>query len=635
AAQLGKMREDANQDIQRARDAALVVKQTSPSFERYNHLSNQIDSARTLLRDVAHEKERLSKLHIEGARISSTKKSKQEELRRLDLNAERAEQLSPRATEYNQLETTLAALYLDKQRHKAAQERITDLEGLIESKQANASRLEAELADYNTLKDVAGTLHALSREYEGLAHQIGELEGHKQRISKDLDDLLRGICPYTSEPCQSIEARGHQYEHELHAVDEELKTLRATHHEMSRVLNEAQQAANQVYILDQKRQEQERIRAEIEAHSQKIGTERDSLEELGRKMARIESTEERMNKLKASAEEYRSLKYALEKSERTTLVNGLDEIQRTEAALQQAIKTAEAAIAQLIDRGGDETLVLQLEQEQRELQGEYDAYTAAQGVAAQLEAAIARYEGHARDLRALEDRRMKLGGDLEGTTRLYDEAEHQRSERAHVEASQKLNELRGTASQLEKQIEDLRPQAAALTVKKEDLMALDVELNEIATDGKFFDEIRESFKNLSTMRPLYTKKASQHAARYWRQMANDRSHLHWQEDYLVFKTDGDDVISLYEMSGGEKISACLAMRLAVQEVLGGLGLFILDEPTIHLDEERCDSLARQIGSIKGLNQIIVISHDDAFHAYTQQQITVKKSTGGQGSTVEC
>ncbi|MDD1721209.1 MAG: SMC family ATPase, partial [Euryarchaeota archaeon] len=635
AAQLGKMRVEANQDIQRAHDAALIVERSHPSFERYNRLSDQIDSLRMLLRDVGYEKERLSKLQIEAAHVVSTKKSKQEELRQLDLNAERAAQLAPRATKYDELETTQRALYIDKERHNAAQKSITHLEELIESKQASVSRLEIELAGYDALKGVADTLDALSREYEELAHRIGELEGHKRTISKDLDDLLRGICPYTSEPCQSIEARGHQYEHKLRAVEEELKTLRATHQERSRVLNEAQQAANQVYILDQKRQERERTRAEIETYCQKIEAEQERLVELGRKIAQIGSTEERMNKLKSDAEEYHSLKYALDKSERGTLVSGLKEIQRTETALQRAIKKAEATIAQLIDQGGDEALVAQLEQEQRKIQRDYDDYIAARGVATQLEAAIARCEEYARNLQALETQRLKLGADLERKTHLYDESEHQRSGRAYLEASQKLNELRGIASQLEKQIDDLQPQASALTVKKEDLMALDVELSEIAADGKFFDEIRESFKNLSEMRPRYIKKASQHAARYWRQMASDRSQLHWQEDYLIFKTDGDDVISLYEMSGGEKISACLAMRLAMQEALGGLGLFILDEPTIHLDEERCDSLARQIGGIKGLNQIVVISHDDAFHAYTQQQITVRKGTDGQGSTVEC
>ena len=635
ANQLSEMQENAARDIKRARDAALIVKRTLPSFDRYNQLSDQIDTIRTLLREVGHEKGRLSDLQIKSAGLASIKKSKQDELRERDLNAKRAKKLAPVAVQYDELKATLDVLRIDEERHKAAQKNIAHLEELVESKQVTASRLDDELVEYDTLKSVARTVDALSREHEELAHQIGELSGHKRKMGTDLDDLLRGTCPYTSEPCQTIEARGHQYERELRAIDQKLKTLRTTYQERSRVLSEARDATNQLHVLDEKRQELERTRAEIERYHQKIRVEEELLEELCRRVAQTGTIEGQMNELKSDAEEYYSLKYALDKSERATLVQGLKDVEREETQLQQAISTSKERIAQLIDQGGDELLVTQLEKEQRELRSEYDDHIAAQELATQLDPSIARCEEHTRNLQKLEKQRLKLSADLESKARLYDENKHQQSERAYLDVSQKLNELRGIASQLEKHIGDLQPQAAALEVKKEDLMALDVELAEIAADGKFFDEIRESFKNLSEMRPRYIRKTSQHAARYWAQLANDRSQLHWQEDYLLFKTDGDDVISLFEMSGGEKISACLAMRLAMQEALGGLGLFILDEPTIHLDEERCDSLARQIGSITGLNQIIVISHDNAFHPYTQQQITIKKGADSHGSTVEC
>ncbi|HEY5137907.1 MAG TPA: hypothetical protein VIJ25_01110, partial [Methylococcales bacterium] len=142
------------------------------------------------------------------------------------------------------------------------------------------------------------------------------------------------------------------------------------------------------------------------------------------------------------------------------------------------------------------------------------------------------------------------------------------------------------------------------------------------------------FKKLSSLRPVYTREITKHAERYWSSLVGVGSQLFWQEDYLIFKTINDNVISLYEMSGGEKISACLSVRLALQEVIGGLGLFILDEPTVHLDEERRNNLASQIGAIKGLSQVIVISHDDAFHSHTRQQITIQRGSDGSGSSVE-
>jgi exonuclease SbcC len=324
----------------------------------------------------------------------------------------------------------------------------------------------------------------------------------------------------------------------------------------------------------------------------------------------------------------------LRKSDRAALVNRLDELHHRDEELQREMEATEGVIADLTEQGGNDALVSRLEGELRDLQTDYDEYVASWDLAETLQKVIERYNKYASDLAALKDRQRRLAAEIDSESKHYDEREHLLVEKEWVETSQRLNEMRGVAFQLNRQIEELTPRAADLAVKKEDLMALDVELNEIAADGKFFDEIRESFKNLSAMRPLYTKKVSQKAARHWRQMVNDESQLHWQEDYLVFKSERSNVISLYEMSGGEKVSACLAVRLAMQEVLGGLGLFILDEPTIHLDEERCDSLAQQIGAIKGLNQVIVISHDDTFHAYTQQQITIRRDLNSHASVVE-
>ncbi len=538
------------------------------------------------------------------------------------------------AAEHSQLIEALSQLKLDQQRYRAGLERIKATEELIQTKRLAAKELEAELKEHGALQVRAERLETLLREYDQLARKVGELDGHKKQMEKDLDSLLKGVCPYTSDRCESIEERGHRHEHELEAIRVELALLQSERDIGASAITEARGAASQLQLLDGKRRELELKLEQIDTLRRELADERDSVQAIGDNLASIKSLEERIEALKSSAEEYQSLAYALKKSDRRALASRLAELSQRDEALQSDIEEAESIIAHLTEQGGDEALVARLEHELRELQENYDSYRASVSLAANLEGARARHDDCVRDLAALNERRQKLAGDIEAKSRLYDAAEHLRIEKDSLETSQRLNEMRGIASQLNKQIEDLKPHEADLVVKREDLMALDVELNEIAADGKFFDEIRDSFKNLSAMRPLYTKKVSQHAARHWRQMVNDESQLHWQEDYLVFKADGGNVISLYEMSGGEKVSACLAVRLAMQETLSGLGLFILDEPTIHLDEERCDSLARQIGAIKGLNQVIVISHDDTFHAYTQQQITIRKDPSSHASVVE-
>ena len=626
--------ETANREVQNCREAQNVVEECRPSFLRYQHIAGQLDEARALARQVASEAMRLSELRVAHAGITSAKANALKELQQLDEASDRVTQLSPIAEEHTQLGDALSQLKLDQQRHQAGLERIKATEELIRKKRLATKELETELEEHDTLKGRAERLETLLRENDELARKVGELDGHKKQMEKDLDSLLKGVCPYTSDRCESIEERGHRHEHELQAIGAELALLQSKRDERAFAINEVRGAARQLQLLDGKRRELELKLEEIDKLRRELAGERDSVQAIGDNLARMTLLEERIEALKASAEEYQSLAYTLKKSDRSALVSGLAELNRRDKALQTDIEGAEGTIAHLTEQGGDEALVSRLEHELRELQKDYDSYVACVSLAANLQEAMERQDNCARDLAALEERRQKLAVDIEAASMLYDAAEHLRIEKDSLETRQRLNEMRGIASQLNRQIEDLKPHEADLVVKREDLMALDVELNEIAADGKFFDEIRDSFKNLSAMRPLYTKKVSQQAARHWRQMVNDESQLHWQEDYLVFKADGGNVISLYEMSGGEKVSACLAVRLAMQETLSGLGLFILDEPTIHLDEERCDSLAQQIGAIKGLNQIIVISHDDTFHAYTQQQITIRKDPSSHASVVE-
>ncbi|RDJ32571.1 MAG: SMC family ATPase [Crenarchaeota archaeon] len=78
-------------------------------------------------------------------------------------------------------------------------------------------------------------------------------------------------------------------------------------------------------------------------------------------------------------------------------------------------------------------------------------------------------------------------------------------------------------------------------------------------------------------------------------------------------------LDLESLSGGEQVSIALALRLGMTQLLGtsNLNFVILDEPTMHLDEERRRSLVKvlsQLSEIGNLQekvpmQFIIITHD--------------------------
>ena len=129
-------------------------------------------------------------------------------------------------------------------------------------------------------------------------------------------------------------------------------------------------------------------------------------------------------------------------------------------------------IADLTEQGGDDALVARLEGELRGLQTDYDQYVASWDLAETIENVIERHNKYASDLAALKDRQQRLAAEIDSESKHYDEREHLEAEKEWVETGQRLNEMRGVAFQLNRQIEELKPRAADLVVKQEDLMAL-------------------------------------------------------------------------------------------------------------------------------------------------------------------
>ena len=102
-----------------------------------------------------------------------------------------------------------------------------------------------------------------------------------------------------------------------------------------------------------------------------------------------------------------------------------------------------------------------------------------------------------------------------------------------------------------------------------------------------------------------------------------------------------EVLELESLSGGEKVSVALALRLGMASLLGAsnLNLMILDEPTTHLDAERKKSLVSVLSQLSDISnsesrmQFLIITHDtEIFEDSTVEKI-YKFESSEQGSKV--
>ena len=83
-----------------------------------------------------------------------------------------------------------------------------------------------------------------------------------------------------------------------------------------------------------------------------------------------------------------------------------------------------------------------------------------------------------------------------------------------------------------------------------------------------------------------------------------------------------------QLSGGEQMTAALALRLALLKQTSAIDIAFFDEPTAHLDPERRNNLADQISRIKGFTQMFVISHDDTFERTASSHVRIMKGADG-------
>jgi exonuclease SbcC len=228
------------------------------------------------------------------------------------------------------------------------------------------------------------------------------------------------------------------------------------------------------------------------------------------------------------------------------------------------------------------------------------------------------------------------------------ERQLQAAKQAYLQADAEFNEeglqtLRLTIADLRKKLVVLGQTMLHNQEKMNKLEAQIAEaekrLIELESAKKEYQELEELHAMVEQFRKLIKEAAphvlkamlvdiSAEANRIFGEIMGDRSaYLSWRNDYeIVLRRQGVDR-SFAQLSGGEQMSAALAVRLALLKKLSTLNIAIFDEPTQNMDELRRMNLADQIRRVRGFDQLIVISHDDTFEQGLDSLVRLNKVNG--------
>ena len=361
--------------------------------------------------------------------------------------------------------------------------------------------------------------------------------------------------------------------------------------------------------------------AELHAQLAKAGAAAEALGQAPQRLEQLQQT------LKALGEPRRRRDVALQQARGRQRVEEALQQQREQAAQQRnSLAALDERMATFADLDAEAARIAsQLEK----FQTADDLYRRNQTAAEALPLRQREYGEAEMALQAARERYESGQEQLAASTREFDEERFQ-------EAVAQVAEIRSSRVRLEN---DLGHWRERLTRAEEEIVDLRAQAQRLAAARSLHDRLAEQEELLQFLRsvlqeagPFVTKALVQQisyaANQLFGQIMEDYTRtLHWQEDYgITLEVDGRER-AFAQLSGGEQMSAALAVRLALLQEMSAIAVAFFDEPTTNLDDARRDALARQIVGVRGLEQLFIISHDDSFEQATEKLIRVEKRNG--------
>ncbi len=463
----------------------------------------------------------------------------------------------------------------------------------VAAEEQSLAESRKSLAVDETQQKLAGRLPEIRTALDKTRKQLGQLEGRRAGLEEGCEKLAEGICPFFQEPCLNIAEKppGDVFSAKFTDLDNERQLLATEIEKLEQEESAASQADDQIKVVEVK------IKG-LDEQVAKLVTKRQSDE--------------------AKAE-------------------GLDQLKKDQDAVQKQLAEKQKVLATYNRLQVD---IDAAEQDKTKNQEARDLYVANQQQAAELEqrrADLQKYEDFLKklqdELTAKDDAYVKAGKE-------YNAAEHEALRKQKDELSPEVGALGQKVRGFAADVTRLAAEIDKLKKIEKDIAAKQEQIKSYKEKDELVKFLRNRvFRNVSGyLSERFREEISQRANRIYRIIAEVDEELAWGEDYQIVLRDmeegelrerADD-----QLSGGQTMSAVVALRLAMLQTIGARVAFF-DEPTSNLDATRRENLAHAFRAIDvgkeevtehWYDQLFLISHDVAFTEVTDQIIHLESGS---------
>ncbi len=634
--ELAKQYADASEAVKEAETACQVQGETLPAFETYEAAEQELKAleAKRVERDALGQT--LAVVEKELARLETEIKSREStlseieaaetELARIRPAADRQSQLEAELPQARQANTRLILLNEQLEKEHTAFEALETRRGEIEVGVQRRTELEEEI------QGVAESLRDLEAEHAGLQAECVGVERQRTQIVERLglletaDEAICPVCRQTLDAAHRQKLDQH-YAEERAALDQteiqSRKRMDEIDKEIGGLKKTDQKLQRELASLPLPKQEEEIKRQIVQAQTQlkKQESEVDDLRPAPDNLAAIESELTDLGDPQSQAKALLikiDARPKLESDQKKTK----KELDKTEKQAAQ-IRTRLDDFADLDRRLTDATA------QRDESTAEHRRYLEHAAVAGSYAARAEKLETLDVVLQEGKAEKARLATEYQKIDSGYDRAEHERLKQEHEALARDHASLETRLALSKERLAVLQDEISTLQAKETELQSAGQARQRLEVLAESLDFVRKTVRQAG---PYVTRALVQvislEAMRIYAEIMGDHTlRLRWNEDYSITIEQGGQERAFGQLSGGEKMAAALAVRLALLQEMSQIRLAFFDEPTANLDDERRDNLAEQITQITGFDQLFVISHDDTFERETHHVIRVSKDGG--------
>ena len=441
-----------------------------------------------------------------------------------------------------------------------------------------------------SLGNAAARLPELKKEEEKLHLSKGSLKGRLEGLKEGKEKLSEGICPFFKEECRNIigktpkdvfTSRVNDLDKENLDIDKRLKQLNGE-------IKIAEDAVKKIDAIKLKTRELEK---QFKTLAKKQENNNKRKEDINKIQKNLEEAEKKTRARKTDLEKYGKLD--------------------TEIAVAEKLKTENQAARDAFFTN---------EKDAKDLNNRRDSLS--------------------KMIKLMND----LTRDLDAKQKTHTKIEKEYDRNKHAEARLIKEKLVGDIATLKQKIGDLSKDRLRFENDIKKMEQIKKDIKEKLAKKKRYEEKEELvkflrnriFNNVSAqLSERFREEISLRADVIYRNIAETDEELFWGDKYQIVLRDMQDgeirERTDDQLSGGQIMSAVVALRLALLQTIGARVAFF-DEPTSNLDATRRANLAHAFRAIDigreevtehWYDQLFLISHDVNFTEITDQIICIE------------